>query len=150
MSTEKPDNLITSIGAGAISLGIFAALAAAAISLTYIAGSESIAANKAASKARALAAVMPANLYDQSLLSAPIELVDYAKLNLKPNALAYAAVKSGDTQAIILPVIAKDGYSGDISLLLGIDKYGVIQGLRTIEHKETPGLGDKVEHKKSD
>jgi electron transport complex protein RnfG len=47
-------------------------------------------------------------------------------------------------------VIAKDGYSGDISLLLGIDKYGVIQGLRTIEHKETPGLGDKVEHKKSD
>ena len=150
MSTEKPDNLITSIGAGAISLGIFAVLAAAAISLTYIAGSESIAANKAASKARALAAVMPANLYDQSLLSAPIELVDYAKLNLKPNALAYAAVKSGDTQAIILPVTAKDGYSGDISLLLGIDKYGVIQGLRTIEHKETPGLGDKVEHKKSD
>ncbi len=150
MSRIQPSSLMSSIGEGAVSLGIFAVLAAAAISLTYIAGSDSIAANKAASKARALAAVMPANLYDQNLLSAPIELVDYAQLNLKPKALAYGAVKEGTTQAIILPVIAKDGYSGDISLLLGIDKHGVIQGLRTIEHKETPGLGDKVEHKKSD
>jgi electron transport complex protein RnfG len=46
-------------------------------------------------------------------------------------------------------VVAKDGYSGDISLLVGIDFDGIIQGVRTIEHKETPGLGDKVDHKKS-
>lgn len=149
MSVATPNSLLASIGAGAISLGIFAVLAAGAISLTYIAGGDAIAANKAAAKARALSAVIAPNLYDQSLLSAPIELVDFAKLNLEPQAIAYAAVKAGTIQAIILPVIAKDGYNGDISLLVGIDQQGQIQGVRAIEHKETPGLGDKVERKKS-
>jgi len=149
MSLEAPTNLLASVRAGAISLGLFAVITAAAISLTYIAGSESIAANKAAAKARALSAVMPPHLYDQSLLSAPLKLIDYAQLSLSPPAIGYAAVKSGITQAIVLPVIAKDGYSGDISLLVGIDQHGSIQGVRAIEHRETPGLGDKVERKKS-
>ncbi len=149
MSSKTPKTLVASIRNGAISLGLFAVVTAAAISLTYVAGSNSIAANKAATKARALSAVMPAKFYDQSLLSAPQRLIDYNALNLPPLALAYAAVKAGSTQAIVLPVIAKDGYSGDISLLIGIDKKGIIQGVRAIDHKETPGLGDKVERKKS-
>jgi len=149
MSLEAPTSLMASIRTGAISLGVFAVLTAAAISLTYVAGSESIAANKAAAKARALAEVMPPHLYDQSLLSAPQKLVDYGELNVNSEAVGYAAVKSGNTQAIVLPVIAKDGYSGAISLLVGIDQHGFIQGVRAIEHKETPGLGDKVERKKS-
>ena len=149
MSLKAPTSLMASIRAGAISLGLFAIITAAAISLTYIAGSESIAANKAEAKARALSAVMPPHLYDQSLLSTPLKLVDYAPLNLEPEAVGYAAIRSGITQAIVLPVVAKDGYSGDISLLVGIDQYGSIQGVRTIEHKETPGLGDKVDRKKS-
>jgi electron transport complex protein RnfG len=149
MSLEAPTSLIASIRTGAISLGIFAVLTAAAISLTYVAGSDSIAANKAAAKARALSAVIPPHLYDQSLLSSPRKLVDYAQLNLSSEAIGYAAVKANETLAIVLPVIAKDGYSGDISLLVGIDQHGVIQGVRTIEHRETPGLGDKVERKKS-
>jgi electron transport complex protein RnfG len=149
MSLEAPTSLISSIRTGAISLGVFAIVTAAAISLTYVAGSESIAANKAAAKARALGEVMPPHLYDQSLLSAPQTLVYYGQLNVNSQAVGYAAVKAGITQALVLPVIAKDGYSGNISLLVGIDKHGSIQGVRAIEHKETPGLGDKVERKKS-
>jgi electron transport complex protein RnfG len=149
MSAKTPSNLIASIRNGAISLGLFAVVTAAAISLTYVAGIDSIAANKAAAKARALSAVMPPKFYDQSLLSVPVNLLDYAPLNITPPALGYAAVKSGVRQAMVLPVIAKDGYSGDISLLMGIDQQGFIQGVRTIEHRETPGLGDKVDHKKS-
>jgi electron transport complex protein RnfG len=149
MSLKAPTSLLASIRTGAISLGLFAVITAAAISLTYVVGSDSIAANKAAAKARALAAVMPPDFYDQSLLSAPQKLVNYAQLNLDEHAVAYAAVKLGSTQAMVLPVIAKDGYSGDISLLVGIDRQGFIQGVRTVEHKETPGLGDKVERKKS-
>jgi len=149
MSLKAPTTLFASIRTGAISLGLFAVITAAAISLTYVAGSDSIAANKAAAKAHALAAVMPSTFYDQSLLSAPQKLLNYHILNLEEDAVGYAAVKSGRTQAMVLPVVAKDGYSGDISLLVGIDRQGVIQGVRTIEHKETPGLGDKVERKKS-
>ena len=149
MSSKMPSNLIASIRNGAISLGLFAVITAAAISLTYVAGIDSIAANKAAAKARALSAVMPPKFYNQSLLSVPITLPDYAPLNITPPALGYAAVKSGARLGVVLPVIAKDGYSGDISLLMGIDQQGFIQGVRTIEHRETPGLGDKVDRKKS-
>ena len=45
---------------------------------------------------------------------------------------------------------ARDGYSGDIRLLVGVDKAGKLAGVRVLNHRETPGLGDKIELKKSD
>lgn len=149
MSDIKAKSILFSVKAGAIGLGIFAVIASAAISVTYILGNDAITANKAEAKAKALSEVMPLSLYDQSLLSEAIVLSNPKALNLEVGSLAYAALKGGQRQGVILPVIAKDGYSGDISLLVGIDKQGLIQGVRTIEHKETPGLGDKVDRKKS-
>ena len=58
-----------------------------------------------------------------------------------------------DTQvtAVIIPATAPDGYSGNIDLLVGIDAQShEIIGVRVIAHKETPGLGDKIDVKKSD
>src|SRR5690606_683614 len=40
-------------------------------------------------------------------------------------------------------------YTGPIRLIMSIDLKGAIVGLRVIEHKETPGLGDKIDIKKS-
>lgn len=51
--------------------------------------------------------------------------------------------------AVALTVIAPDGYNGDIRLLLGVDASGVVYGVRVLSHRETPGLGDKIEHRKS-
>ena len=149
MSTDTPTSLGASIRNGALSLGVFAVVTAAAISLTYVAGSDAIAANKAAAKARALEAVMSPALYDQSLLDSPITLAQTDQLDVAENSLGYAAINHSVVQGIVLPVVAKDGYSGDISMLIGLNRDGVIQGVRVLEHKETPGLGDKVERKKS-
>ena len=52
--------------------------------------------------------------------------------------------------AAIIPAISKDGYSGDISMIVGINFDGTVAGVRVVEHRETPGLGDKVDLKKSD
>ena len=149
MSADTPTSLGASIRNGALSLGVFAVVPAAAISLTYVAGSDAIAANKAAAKARALEAVMSPALYDQSLLDSPITLAQTDQLDVAENSLGYAAINHSVVQGIVLPVVAKDGYSGDISMLIGLNRDGVIQGVRVLEHKETPGLGDKVERKKS-
>ncbi len=43
-----------------------------------------------------------------------------------------------------------EGYSGKISLIQGFDNTGKILGVRILNHSETPGLGDKIELKKSD
>jgi len=43
-----------------------------------------------------------------------------------------------------------NGYNGNIILLTGINVEGELLGVRVINHKETPGLGDKIEIRKSD
>lgn len=52
--------------------------------------------------------------------------------------------------AAVLTVTAPDGYNGDIELALALDAKGVVQGLRVVSHRETPGLGDDIETRKSD
>ena len=42
------------------------------------------------------------------------------------------------------------GYNGNIKLLTAINVDGELSGVRVITHKETPGLGDKIETRKSD
>jgi len=62
---------------------------------------------------------------------------------------AYIAIKDGRPSAVILQAIAPDGYSGAIHLLVGIHADGRVAGVRVIGHRETPGLGDKIELAKS-
>jgi electron transport complex protein RnfG len=46
--------------------------------------------------------------------------------------------------------VAGNGYAGRIVCMMGVDKDGHVLGVRIIKHKETPGLGDKIEPDKSD
>ncbi len=41
------------------------------------------------------------------------------------------------------------GYSGDIKMLVGIDRDGKIKGVSVLEHTETPGLGARIIEVKS-
>ena len=50
---------------------------------------------------------------------------------------------------MILPTRTTQGYSGDIDLLVGINRDGSLAGVRIVAHRETPGLGDGIELSKS-
>ena len=50
---------------------------------------------------------------------------------------------------VFSPVIAK-GYSGNIELTIGVTYDGTLMGMRVQKHKETEGLGDRIDHEKSD
>lgn len=63
---------------------------------------------------------------------------------------AFRARQQQNNTAIALETTAPDGYSGDIKLIVAIDVSNTILGVRTIQHKETPGLGDKIDHRVSD
>ena len=67
----------------------------------------------------------------------------------KPVAV-YPLYQSGKPVACVLELVAPDGYSGDIQILLGVRYDGQVIAARVIEHKETPGLGDDIEYRKSD
>jgi electron transport complex protein RnfG len=60
----------------------------------------------------------------------------------------YRARRAGKVEAVVFKVTG-NGYAGPIDCMMGIDRNGHITGVRVIKHKETPGLGDKIEPAKS-
>ena len=69
---------------------------------------------------------------------------------LPDSAVIYRARNNGEVSAVILPVVAPDGYTTNIDMIVGIRKDGTLAGVRVVAHRETPGLGDKIEKRKSD
>ena len=62
----------------------------------------------------------------------------------------YRARNNEKSIAAAITTVAPDGYSGNIELLIAININGSVSGVRTLKHQETPGLGDKIEVRKSD
>ena len=62
----------------------------------------------------------------------------------------YRARLDGKAVAVILKMVAVNGYNGKINLLVGINENGTLCGVRVTSHKETPGLGDAIEVERND
>ncbi|GHG67102.1 electron transport complex subunit RsxG [Alishewanella longhuensis] len=54
-----------------------------------------------------------------------------------------------ELKAYLLETTAPDGYSGNIDLLVAVSPDGTVLGSRVVSHQETPGLGDKIEQRRS-
>ena len=61
----------------------------------------------------------------------------------------YPAKRNGKTFAYLVEHTYPNGYNGSIRLLTGISVDETLLGVRVVTHKETPGLGDKIETRKS-
>ena len=57
----------------------------------------------------------------------------------------YRGRKEGEIVGVAFAIIAPNGYSGEIKVMVGVDKEGVVQGVQILDHRETPGLGAKIE-----
>lgn len=138
-----------SISKNALVLGAFAIVTAGL--LAYIAQDTAprIAANKRAVLELALSEVFPASAHDNNLLDDTESLLDPALLGYRKPMDAYIAMQAGQVTGVVMQVSATEGYNGSLDLLVGVNNQGVITGVRVISHKETPGLGDKVDLKKS-
>ncbi|ARS49895.1 electron transport complex subunit RsxG [Ectopseudomonas mendocina] len=133
----------------ALVLGLFAIGTVGSVALLQQGTATRIAAAEREAQVRALAEILPAGSYDNHLLDNRIEL-NAPELGHRSPQSAYLALKGDQPSALILPVTAPDGYSGAIHLLVGIFADGRLAGVRVLGHRETPGLGDKIELAKSD
>jgi electron transport complex protein RnfG len=61
----------------------------------------------------------------------------------------YQIIKDGDAVGVITATMTDAGYNGDIHLLVAHDGYGKVLAVRVTQHQETPGLGDKIDHRVS-
>jgi len=130
-------------------LGAIALVVAFALAGTQYLTNDAIAAQRRAAEARAYSEVLPPSRYDNALLDDYRMVDDRELLGLtQPRKLLLARL-GGKVQAVIVPATAPDGYGGAIELIVAIDADGSIAGARVVAHKETPGLGDNVEIRKS-
>ncbi len=86
-----------------------------------------------------LSQVFPSSLYDNAISEEEYTLT----LDGQP-VHYFLGRKQGQPSGIVLFASAQ-GYAGAIKLLLGISVQGELTGVRVIEHKETPGLGDGID-----
>jgi electron transport complex protein RnfG len=167
IKTDKPAphgeavelTLVQSVIKNAVGLAIFAFFTAGVIALTQQTTADKIATNIAEAQARALYQITPENTLDNDLLNdtLPLDSVTATQLSslrllgpLPDNSQIYFAKRAGKTHTLIFPTVAPDGYTTTIQLLVGIKIDGSLSGVRIVDHKETPGLGDKIDVKKSD
>jgi electron transport complex protein RnfG len=105
--------------------------------------------SEAEAKERLLLQVISKDLYNNDLINSFIDIKPNQRLKNMEMIKGYIARNNNEVTAVILETRAPDGYSGEIKILVGIDKNGNILGTRVIKHQETPGLGDYIDIAKS-
>lgn len=135
--------------AAAATLGLFALLGLGLASRVHDLTQARIEANERAVLLRVVAALVPKNEFDNDILADTVTVTDPA-LGTDHPVMVYRARKQGEPVAAALSPIAPNGYHGSITLLVAIRADGTLAGVRVLEHRETPGLGDPIDADKSD
>ncbi|GAB1266479.1 electron transport complex subunit RsxG [Aurantivibrio infirmus] len=144
-----------SIGFNSILLGLFALVTAAILAVTNELTADKIVVAKERAAQAALFEIIPRDQHDNDLFAdtTPVvsDFVEFLGLQEKSDEqrLIHLARKENQAFAAIIPSVAKDGYSGDIEMIIGINNAGEIAGVRVTSHNETPGLGDYIDVRKS-
>jgi electron transport complex protein RnfG len=146
---EEMVMLIKSMSRNALLLGVFALLTTALIAATFLNTQDSIAENIRQAEEKALLEIVPRSRHNNSMLDDTQPIADSQLLGLRTSKTLYIARQDGQPVAVILPTTATDGYSGDIDMIVGINSNGTVAGVRVLSHRETPGLGDGIDRKKS-
>jgi electron transport complex protein RnfG len=142
--------LTASISRNALLLGLFAVVSTAIIAGTFLGTGDKIRDNIRQAEERALLEIIPKSRHINSMLDDAQLIHDTELLGLRNAKHLYIARFDDKPVAIILPATARDGYTGDIDMIIGINVDGTIAGVRILSHRETPGLGDAIDKKKSD
>ncbi|RAU16729.1 electron transport complex subunit RsxG [Nitrincola tibetensis] len=140
-------DLSHSIRKSVLGISIFAAVTAGLIATTQVLTRDKIESNHQEHQARALYEIIPRSL-DENLHLNTWEM-NLPELGAPTSVTIFRAIQNQEVKGVIIPVTAQDGYSGDIEMLVGIWQDGRVAGVRVLSHKETPGLGDKIELAKS-
>jgi electron transport complex protein RnfG len=125
--------------------------AAAAMLLTGVQNltRQRIADNEAAERLAALSAILPAGEYDNKP-HFDVTYIDDPNLSGGDGPVpVYRARRNGEPVAAVLTAVAPNGFSGRIHLLVAVRHNGDVAGVRVTAHRETPGLGDNIEVRRS-
>lgn len=121
-----------------VALFLCSFLSAAALGGVYMLTKDTIARSKIQEKVVAFEKVLP------EFNNNPFE-ERYTVTTDKGDVTLYPAKKDGVLVGIAVDTFSLKGYSGRINVLAGFLPNGVVYNALVIEHKETPGLGSKMD-----
>lgn len=123
---------------GGITLVVTAVLAG-----SHAVTSPAVEAMRRADLNQSLEQVVPAALRDNDMTGDTVSLA-------APDGpvTVYRARKGGRINAVAYRVTGQ-GYGGPIVLVMGVSRDGEILGVQVVRHSETPGLGDRIDPRKS-
>ncbi|GLP99643.1 electron transport complex subunit G [Methylophaga thalassica] len=130
-------------------LGLFAIVATTMVAFTEQNTRQQIKENERQALLDAINTLIPHEQYDNAILQDTLALPKTEELGTEETTQVYRARKQSQPVAVVLTVVAPNGYSGRIKMLVGIYNDGTLAGVRVINHKETPGLGDKIDASRS-
>lgn len=132
-------------------LALFGLVGATLLVVTATLTKPIIAKNEEASLLGKLNQVIEASRYNNDLYRDVIYVDDSAVAGNEKSIAIYRARRGNTPVAAVISSVAPDGYSGNIQMLVAINyKDGSLSGVRVVKHRETPGLGDKIDLKRSD
>ena len=140
----------TSILKSGITLAVIAAICTALVATTWHLTVDRIAANDKALLEQSLQPALSDIFYDSGVSESRLVLSPPHDLPGSEAAIIYRVYAGSEPVAALFAVTARDGFSGPIRILLGVNYDGVVTGIRILQHKETPGLGDKIDSSRSD
>ena len=126
-------------------LGIFCLGFGLLLAVTNKVTEKDIAARALEDKLNSLGQVIPDSIHDNNIVKDSITM----KNDRDKEITVYRATKDGKVTGLAYEIYGS-GYAGEIKLMLGVDAQGKVLGVRVLAHKETPGLGDKIDTKKTD
>ena len=133
-----------------ITLAVIAAICTSLVATTYHLTADRIAANDKALLEQSLHPALSDIFYDSGVSESLLVLSAPHELPGSEAALIYRVYAKEEPVAALFVVTARDGFSGPIRILVGVDIEGVVTGIRILRHRETPGLGDKIVVSRSD
>lgn len=129
-------NMLTMVA----SLTLIAGGMGALLGVVHDATAEPIAKAQELAKAQALEAVLPP--MDNGMTKDPIEIT--VEGDTRPVQL-YPAFDNGNPCGAAVETWTMDGFSGEITVMVGFNANGEISGFKVLQSAETPGLGAKAD-----
>lgn len=133
----------------AMNVLFFTVIGTSILAITYLQTKSSIAQSEQEEKLKLIQQLIPSGTFDNDIVADTQSLAPDALLGTTRIGTAYRARLHDQPVGVVLEAIAPDGYSGRISLIIAIKADGSLGGVRVVEHKETPGLGDYIDIAKS-
>ena len=131
-------------------LFLFAVIGSGLVAFTHEKTADRIQDNERRALLKSLNEVIPPDRYDNDIFHDILYVRHKDLLGTDKPVPVYRARKNGWPVAAVLAPVAPDGYNGNIRLLVAINLDGTLAGVRVVQHRETPGLGDAIETSSSD